>query len=98
MACPRRRLAHAEIAVIPEPCTASIEASADENLMLRDSVIFDYSDRFLAWISHTNEHIGPANQRKLLCRNDFTQVRGESRCRRSVARNRLILEPWKVAV
>jgi hypothetical protein len=52
----------------------------------------------LARISHTNRRIGPANQRKLLCRNDLTQIRGESRCRQSVARNRLILEPWKVAV
>jgi hypothetical protein len=30
----------------------------------------------LARISHTNRRIGPPNQRKLLCRNDFTQVRG----------------------
>src|SRR5215471_21836242 len=49
-------------------------------------------------ISHTNRRIGPANQRKLLCRNDLTQIRGESRCRQSVARNRSILELWKVAV
>ena len=52
----------------------------------------------LARISHTNRRIGPENQRKLLCRNDFTRIRGESRCRQSVARNHLILEPWKVAV
>jgi PadR family transcriptional regulator, regulatory protein PadR len=30
----------------------------------------------LARISHTNRRIGPPNQRKLLCCNDFTQVRG----------------------
>jgi hypothetical protein len=30
----------------------------------------------LARISHTNRRIGSPNQRKLLCRNDFTQVRG----------------------
>jgi phosphoserine phosphatase len=30
----------------------------------------------LARISHTNKRIGLPNQRKLLCRNDFTQVRG----------------------
>jgi hypothetical protein len=29
-----------------------------------------------ARISHTNRRIGPPNQRKFLCRNDFTQVRG----------------------
>jgi len=52
----------------------------------------------LARISHTNRRIGAANQRKLLCRNDLTRIRGEPRCRQSVARNRLILEPWKVAV
>jgi hypothetical protein len=52
----------------------------------------------LARISHTNRRIGAANQRKLLCRNDLTRIRGEPRWRQSVARNRLILEPWKVAV
>jgi NitT/TauT family transport system permease protein len=30
----------------------------------------------LARISHTNRRIGSPNQRKLLCRNDFTRVRG----------------------
>src|SRR5262245_44152435 len=30
----------------------------------------------LARISHTNRRIGSPNQRKLLCRNGFTQVRG----------------------
>jgi hypothetical protein len=52
----------------------------------------------LARISHTNRRIGSPNQRELLCRNDFTQIRGAPRCRRSVARSHLILEPWKVAV
>jgi hypothetical protein len=33
-------------------------------------------DKWLARISHTNRRIGPTNQRKLLCHNDFTQVRG----------------------
>jgi hypothetical protein len=49
--------------------------------------------RELTRISHTNRRIGSPNQRKLLCRNDFAQIRGASRCRRSVARNHLILEP-----
>ena len=52
----------------------------------------------LARISHTNRRIGAPNQRKLLCCNDFTQVRGAPRCRQSVSRNRLILAPWKAAV
>src|ERR1700675_4219362 len=52
----------------------------------------------LARISHTNRRIGSPNQRKLLCSNDFTQIRGAPRCRQSVARNHSILEPWKVAV
>jgi putative ABC transport system substrate-binding protein len=30
----------------------------------------------LARFSHTNRRIGPSNQRKLLCCNDFTRVRG----------------------
>jgi ABC-type uncharacterized transport system permease subunit len=47
----------------------------------------------LARISHTNRRIGAPNQRKVLCRNDFTQIRGAPRCRQSVARNHLILEP-----
>jgi hypothetical protein len=56
------------------------------------------NEELLARISHTNRRIGSPNQRKLLCRNDFTQIRGAPRCRRSVARNHLILEPWKVAM
>src|SRR6266568_1050973 len=48
----------------------------------------------LARISHTNRRIGVPNQRKLLCRNDFTQIQGDPRCRQSVAQNGLILEPW----
>jgi hypothetical protein len=31
---------------------------------------------YLARISHTNRRIGAPNQRKLLCRNDFAQIRG----------------------
>ena len=52
----------------------------------------------LARISHRKRRIGAPNQRKLLCRNDITQIRGTPRCRQSVTRNHLILEPWKVAV
>jgi hypothetical protein len=45
---------------------------------LRRSPEIDFASLFgdLARISHTNSRIGPQNQRKLLCRNDFTQVRG----------------------
>jgi transposase len=35
-----------------------------------------FTDDALARISHTNRRIGSPNQRKLLCRNDFTRVRG----------------------
>src|SRR5207249_10019429 len=49
----------------------------------------------LARISHTNRRIGAPNQRKLLCRTDISSIRGEPRCRQSVAQNALILEPWK---
>lgn len=52
----------------------------------------------LARISHKKMRIGAPNQRKLLCRNDIAQIRGTPRCRQSVTRNHLILEPWKVAV
>jgi 2-polyprenyl-6-methoxyphenol hydroxylase-like FAD-dependent oxidoreductase len=46
----------------------------------------------LARISHTVRRIEAPNQRKLLCPNDFRMIRGEPRCRRSVARNGLVLE------
>jgi hypothetical protein len=49
--------------------------------------------RALAWISHANERIGAPNQRELLCCNDFALIRGEPRCRQSVAQKDLILEP-----
>ena len=52
----------------------------------------------LARISHTNRRIGAPNQRKLLCRNDFTQIQGDPRCGQSVAQNGLILEPWQVGL
>jgi len=52
----------------------------------------DAYQRDLARISQTNERIGAPNQRKLLCRNDFLMIRGEPRCRQSVAQNNLILE------
>jgi hypothetical protein len=52
----------------------------------------------LARISHANQRIGAPNQRELLCRNDFRRFEGEPRCRQSVARKYLILEPWKVAL
>ncbi len=57
-----------------------------------------YSAPLLARISHKKMRIGAPNQRKLLCRNDIAQIRGTPRCRQSVTRNHLILEPWKVAV
>ena len=43
-------------------------------------------ERQLAQISHTTECIGVANQRKPLCRNNSSSIRGAPRCRRSVAR------------
>jgi hypothetical protein len=46
----------------------------------------------LACISHTIEAHRGANQRKLLCSNDFSLIQGAPRCRQSVAQNGLILE------
>ena len=51
----------------------------------------------LARISHSVEAHRGANQRKLLCRNDFCLIQGAPRCRRSVAQSSLILEGWKAA-
>jgi len=52
----------------------------------------------LARISHSVEAHRGANQRKLLCRNDFSLIQGAPRCRQSVAQNDLILEWWKVGL
>jgi two-component sensor histidine kinase len=51
----------------------------------------------LAAISHTTECIGAANQRKLLCRNNSSSIRGAPRCRQSVARISLNLNLLKAA-
>src|SRR5213592_2868208 len=52
----------------------------------------------LARISHSVEAHRGANQRKLLCSNDFSLIQGAPRCRQSVAQNDLILEWWKVGL
>src|SRR5208282_4497504 len=52
----------------------------------------------LARISHTIERIGAPNQRKLLCHNDVSLIRGAPRCRHSVAQNGLILESWRATL
>jgi transcriptional regulator with XRE-family HTH domain len=52
----------------------------------------------LACISQTKRRIQAANQRKLLCHNDFRAIRREPRCRQSVAQNALILELSKIAL
>jgi hypothetical protein len=51
----------------------------------------------LAWISHTTECIGAANQRKPLCRNELSMICGAPRCRQSVARTFLDLNLLKAA-
>ena len=51
----------------------------------------------LARISHTTECIGVANQRKPLCRNNSSSIRGAPRCRQSVARISLDLNLLKAA-
>jgi ABC-type multidrug transport system fused ATPase/permease subunit len=51
----------------------------------------------LARISHTIECIGAANQRKLLCCNDLSPIRGAPRCPQSVPRISLGLNPLKDA-
>src|SRR5207244_7853015 len=52
----------------------------------------------LARISHSVEAHRGANQRKLLCSNDFSLIQGAPRCRQSVAQNDLILEWWKAGL
>src|SRR5260221_7758048 len=52
--------------------------------------------RSLTRISHRVEAHRGANQRKLLCSNDFSLIQGAHRCRQIVAQNDLILEWWKV--
>ena len=54
-------------------------------------------DTLLARISHTTECIRAANQRKSLCCNIFSSIRGAPRCRQSVARICLDLHPLKDA-
>jgi exodeoxyribonuclease V alpha subunit len=51
----------------------------------------------LTAISHTTECIGAANQRKPLCRNNSSSIRGAPRCRQSVARISLDLNLLKAA-
>jgi hypothetical protein len=53
--------------------------------------------RGLARISHTIRCIGAANQRKSLCCNTFSLIRGAPRCRQSVAEICLDLRPLKAA-
>src|SRR5437667_10992653 len=52
----------------------------------------------LTRISHSVEAHRGANQRKLLCSNDFCLIQGAPRCRQSVAQNDLILEWWKAGL
>ena len=54
-------------------------------------------DLKLVRISHTTECIGVANQRKPLCRNNSSSIRGAPRCRQSVARISLDLNLLKAA-
>src|SRR5207302_6746467 len=51
----------------------------------------------LARISHTTKCIGAANQRKPLCRNNLSMIRGAPRCRQSVPRISLDLNLLKDA-
>jgi hypothetical protein len=52
----------------------------------------------LTRISHSVEAHRGANQRKLLCSNDFSLIQGAPRCRQIVAQNALILEWWTVGL
>jgi hypothetical protein len=52
----------------------------------------------LARISHSVEAHRGANQRKLLCSNDFSLIHGAPRCRQSVTQNNMILEWWKAGL
>src|SRR5438128_10212804 len=56
-----------------------------------------FNGESLARISHTIECIGAANQRKLLCCNDLSPIRGAPRCPQSVPRISLGLNPLKDA-
>ena len=49
----------------------------------------------LARISHRIECIEAANQRKLLCHNDLSMIRGAPRCRQTVPRISSNLNPSK---
>jgi transposase-like protein len=61
-----------------------------------EEILID-NPRALARISHTTECIGVANQRKPLCRNNSSSIRGAPRCRQSVARISLDLNLLKAA-
>jgi hypothetical protein len=87
---PKRKLQNGDQRLAPET-----QRSTTETLELADQRLGRTS---LTRISHTNRRIGTANQRKLLCPNDFTWIQGQPRCRQSVAQNGLILEPWKAAL
>ena len=91
-----------------EACEAYIKSQAHEGWRL----IADHYDdgafsgasldrpalqTLLARISHTIECIGAANQRKLLCCNDLSPIRGAPRCPQSVPRISLGLNPLKDA-
>ncbi|MFZ0791201.1 MAG: hypothetical protein WAM94_16430, partial [Chromatiaceae bacterium] len=87
------------IDVCAEPAEAIERAMAtfyDDDVV--HAGLFNQVRQHLARISHANERIGAPNQRELLCCNDFALIRGEPRCRQSVAQKDLILEPWKVAL
>jgi hypothetical protein len=69
------------------------------DLALRDGrVDVSKMEELLARISHRNKRIEAPNQRKLFCENHFSMIRGEPRCRQSVAQNGLILESLKGAL
>ena len=64
---------------------------------IHDGETEEKSGQGLARISHTTECIGVANQRKPLCRNNSSSIRGAPRCRQSVARISLDLNLLKAA-
>ena len=82
----------AQAQVLAEPGTVVVTAQVQRQ------VAGLFTTEELARISHNKRRIGAANQRKLLCCNDFRGIRREPRCRQSVARNALILEMSKIAL
>jgi hypothetical protein len=62
------------------------------------TLLIDHDTGQLARISHSVEAHRGANQRKLLCSNDFSLIQGAPRCRQIVAQNALILEWWTVGL